>query len=72
MADYQVIYREKLLREIEATPEEYLPALLSIVRSYRQSVTLKPADESFRQGWREAMNDETMPLSELWDGIHAE
>ena len=72
MADYQIVYREKLFREIEATPEEYLPALLSIVRSYRQSITLKPADESFRQGWLETMNDETLPISELWEGIDTE
>jgi hypothetical protein len=29
-------------------------------------------DESFRQGWQEAMHDETLPVSELWEDIDAE
>ncbi|MGB3308984.1 MAG: hypothetical protein WBG32_16010 [Nodosilinea sp.] len=35
-------------------------------------VTLKNAEESFRQGCHEAMTGQTIPLSELWDGIDAE
>ncbi|MGB3199708.1 MAG: hypothetical protein WBA99_02330 [Nodosilinea sp.] len=34
-------------------------------------VTLKSAEESFRQGWHEAMTGQTIPLAELWDGIDA-
>ncbi|MEW5857743.1 MAG: hypothetical protein AB1861_10240 [Cyanobacteriota bacterium] len=30
---------------------------------------LKPAVESFRQGWKEAITGKTKPLSELWNGI---
>lgn len=71
MTEFPMIYKEKLQREIEATPEEYWPALLNIIRSYRQSVTLNPADVSFRQGWQEAMNEELLPLSELWEDIDA-
>jgi hypothetical protein len=29
-------------------------------------VVLKPADGSFRQGWKEALRGETPPVSELW------
>lgn len=72
MNEYVITYRERLQQEIEALPGEYLPALLDIVRVYRQSVTLKPAVASFEQGWREAMNGETFPLSALWDDIDAE
>ena len=32
---------------------------------------LKSAEECFRQGWHEAMTGETVPLSELWEGIDA-
>ena len=32
---------------------------------------LKPAEDCFRQGWHEAMTGETVPLSELWEGIDA-
>jgi hypothetical protein len=69
MTDYGTAFLEKLREEIDSTPEEYLPALLNIVRSYRQSVTLNPADASFRQGWEEVMRGETLPIEELWIGI---
>ncbi len=66
------VYEEQLVREIKATPKEYLPNLLQIVRLFRESVTLKPAEASFRQGWKEALVGETRPVSELWEGIDAE
>jgi hypothetical protein len=72
MSNYQATYAEQLIQEIKATPEEYLPLLLKIVRLFRQSITLKPAESSFRQGWQEAMNGETMPIDDLWVGIDAE
>ncbi len=62
-------YTEQLVHEIGETPEEYLPILLEIVRLFRESVTLKPAEASFRQGWKEAMTGQTRPVSELWEGI---
>ena len=46
-----------------------LPILLEIVRLFRESVTLKPAEASFRQGWKEALAGETKSVSELWEGI---
>lgn len=60
------------MQEIKATPDEYLPTLLNLIRLFRESITLKPADDSFRQGWQEAMTGETMPIDELWAGIDAE
>lgn len=72
MSDYQVTYAEQLIQEIEATPDEYLPLLLEIIRLFRQGITLKPAESSFRQGWQEAMDGETMPIDDLWVGIDAE
>ncbi|MEZ4510361.1 MAG: type II toxin-antitoxin system VapB family antitoxin [Chloroflexota bacterium] len=59
-------YKDRLFAEIEATPDEYLPALLNIVRLYRQSVSLNPADISFAQGWQEALDEGTFPISSLW------
>ena len=47
-------FAKELYHEIETTPEEYLPALLEIVRGFRHGVLLKPADDSFRQGMKEA------------------
>ncbi len=71
-AEFELTYKEQLQEEIEATPGEYLPALLAIVRLYRQSVALKPAAESFKTGWQEAMTDQTFPLSELWQDLDVE
>ncbi len=62
-------YTNQLIQEIKATPGEYLPALLNMVRVFRKDMTLKPAENSFRQGWEEAMKDETVPIDELWTGI---
>lgn len=63
---------EQAIQEIKQTPQEYLPSLLQIIRLFRESVTLQPAEESFRQGWQEAMTGNTIPISQLWDGIDAE
>jgi hypothetical protein len=69
MPPFPVVYREQITQEVGQTPDEYLPMLLQIVRSFRQSVALKPAEESFRQGWAEVQAGETLPVSELWAGI---
>lgn len=65
MATQASPYAERLIREIKEMPEEYLPILLEIVRLFRESVTLKPAEDSFRQGWKEVLAGETRPVSEL-------
>lgn len=69
MGNYHTSYADQLIKEIKATPGEYLPSLLNIVRSFRESITLKPAEKSFRQGWEEAVNGETIPVDELWTDI---
>ena len=51
-------YTKELTDEIANTPPEYLPMLLRIVRSYRESVTLLPAKESLRRGWKEMYEGE--------------
>ena len=65
-------YVEQIGQEIRQTPDEYLPMLLQIVRVFRESVTIKPAAESFRTGWQEVLRGETLPVEELWHGIEAE
>jgi hypothetical protein len=69
MNSYQTNYTNQIIQEIEATPGEYLPTLLNIVRTFRESITIKPAEKSFQQGWKEAMAGETIPIEELWTGI---
>ena len=64
-------YGDQIVREINETPEEYWPNLLQLIRLFRESVMLKPAEASFRQGWQEALAGQTHPVSELWEGIDA-
>ncbi|QXD14143.1 hypothetical protein GQ464_011820 [Rhodocaloribacter litoris] len=65
-------YRSEVLRELEQIPPEFLPAFLKLVRAFRESVTLPAAQDSFRQGWKEALRGETRPVSELWEDLDAE
>ena len=60
MNTYPSTYTKKITKEIRETPDEYLPALLAMIRLFRESVTLKPADESFMQGWQEMLRGETL------------
>lgn len=60
MSSTEITYREENI-----TPEEYLPALLKIVRGFRLGV-LKPADESFIQGMHDIKEGNIKPVSELW------
>lgn len=47
MNTYQSNYTDQLIQEIKATPGEYLPTLLNIVRTFRESVTLNLTAGSF-------------------------
>ena len=60
-----------VLEEVEKIPAEYLPFLLEMMRTFRESLTLKPAAESFQRGWQEALCGETRPASELWEDLDA-
>ena len=62
-------YRQRVTEQVGGVPDEYLPALLRVVSAFRESVSLAPAEESFRLGWAEARRGEVRPVSELWDGI---
>jgi hypothetical protein len=61
--------RREVLAELDALPKEYHSLLLQMIRTYRESVTLKPAARSFAQGWREARRGEVRPIRQLWEGI---
>jgi hypothetical protein len=69
-ADRTTAVLEQLMQEIEQTPQEYLPNLLQLVRLFRESVVLKPAETSFRQEWQQASTGETLQISQLREGIH--
>jgi hypothetical protein len=61
-----------VIEQVRNVPEEHLPALLRVVEAFRESVSLAPAEESFRRGWEEARRGEVRPAAELWEGIDAE
>ena len=63
------VYEQQLAHEIHEIPKEYWPNLIQLVRLFRESVTLKSAEASFRQGWQETLSGQTLPVSELWEGI---
>jgi hypothetical protein len=65
------VTHQAVLEEVEKIPVEYLPFLLEMMRAFRESITLKPAAESFRKGWQEALHGETRPVSELWEDLDA-
>jgi hypothetical protein len=69
---YQATYTEQINQEVKQMPDEYLPVLLEVIRIFRRTVTLKSAEESFRQGWQEATRGETLPLSDLWVDVDAQ
>ncbi|MCB0078172.1 MAG: hypothetical protein KDD73_12230 [Anaerolineales bacterium] len=69
MAVAEIAYRAQVLAEIERIPPEYLPPLLKMVEAFRESVALPTTEESFRQGWAEAMRRELYPLTQLWADI---
>lgn len=60
-----------VVEELEQVPAEYLPSLLKMVRAFREGVTLASAEETFRQGWQEALAGQKHPISELWDEENA-
>jgi hypothetical protein len=64
--------QQQLLAAVEGLPEEYYPLLLQMIRTYRESVLLTPAADSFRRGWQEAQSGDTLPIDRLWEGIDVE
>ena len=43
-----------------------------MIRNYRESVLLQPAADSFRRGWEEAQDGDTLPVDRLWEELDVE
>jgi len=71
VATHTTIYWEQALAELDAVPDEYLPFVIQLVRSFREGLGLKAAAASFHQGWTDARNGETYPVNSLWKDIDA-
>jgi hypothetical protein len=61
----QASIEQQFVQEIRAIPDEIL------AQPVKDSSSIL-AEECFREGWRDALRGNTIPLSELWDGIDAE
>lgn len=72
MSAAQEMIRAQVENEINRIPPEYLENVLRLLRVFRESVALPSAEDSFRQGWKEALAGDTQPIEELWVGIDAE
>ncbi len=65
-------YKALLLAELEQVPPEYLPALLTIVRAFRESVVRKQLKEELQESLLSAEAGRTYPIDTLWDEIERE
>lgn len=79
VAEYLKDYIAELKDELqwEESFEKTQPQLVAAAKQAKQEIVLaeeplKSAEECFRQGWHEAMTGQTLPLSELWEGIDGE
>lgn len=62
-------YVDQLRDEIRDVPDEYMPALISIVHAFCEGVVQKSLEESFVRSWAQAQAGQTHPIDSLWDDI---
>ncbi|MEG4503563.1 hypothetical protein QUA81_11020 [Microcoleus sp. F6_B4] len=66
----EVLELEGTWQEILAQSAKFAGRRVRIIVLANEDEEVLPSpEESFRQGWHEAMTGETVPLSELWEGI---
>jgi hypothetical protein len=63
-------YLKQIQYELNETPVEYLPDLLSMIHNFRERMCSKNnAVDSFSQGWRELQDENYQPIQNLWDDV---
>lgn len=67
-----ISYAEKIEQEIKQMPVEYLPAVFTILHTFRESVSVKNTEDSFRQGFKEALSGQVHSVETLWDDLENE
>ncbi|MCT7948780.1 hypothetical protein NG798_03170 [Ancylothrix sp. C2] len=70
--NYESLELEGTWEEIVAQSDKLAGQRVRVIVLQNEEESIKSAEESFRQGWYEAMTGQTIPLSELWEGIDAE
>jgi hypothetical protein len=72
---------DKIIQELREIPEDKLAEIYDIIHYFRiglerefsaEETPTEIVIEGIRQGIREALSGETIPLSEMWEGIDAE
>jgi hypothetical protein len=72
---------DKIIQELRDIPEDKLAEIYELIHSFRinlereSSADETPTEiviEGIHQGIREALSGQTIPLSEMWEGIDAE
>ena len=58
---------KKINQELQQTPAEYLPALLTIIHAFRESVNPDNAAKGFEISWQEMLRGDYQPIDNLWD-----
>lgn len=63
----QETYFEQIQQELNQTPVEYLPTLLTIIHNFRESACLDSVATGFSISWQEMLRGEYRPIDTLWD-----
>ena len=72
---------DKIIQELRDLPEDKLAEIYELIHSFRinlereSSVDETPTEiviEGIHQGIREALSGQTIPLSQMWEGIDEE
>lgn len=72
---------QKIIQELQDIPENKLAEIYELIHSFRinlereSSADETPTEiviEGIHQGIREALSGQSIPLSEMWEGIDAE
>lgn len=72
---------EKIVQELQDIPEDKLAEIYNLIHYFRLGLEKEfiasetPTEiviEGIHQGIREALSGQTIPLSQMWSGIHAE
>ncbi|MBE9235182.1 hypothetical protein IQ227_03780 [Anabaena aphanizomenioides LEGE 00250] len=72
---------DKIIQELRDIPEDKLAEIYDLIHYFRiglerdSSAEETPTEiviEGIRQGIKEALSGQTIPLSEMWEGIDAE
>jgi hypothetical protein len=72
LASFIPLLSQKLSITVDKHTRVRVIVLLSENEEVQNEKLLESAQESFRQGWYDAMTGNTLPVSQLWEAIDAD